>query len=154
MIGKKVYLTKEGLEKLKAELEELKNVRRPKVIERIRASREFGDLSENAEYESARNEQSFIEGRIAEIEELLKNVEVIENRKNKNIVDIGSRVQVEVDGEKYNYMIVGSAEANPTSGLISNESAVGRALLGKKVGEIVEVETPGGVTKYQIKSIE
>ncbi|HKZ34474.1 MAG TPA: transcription elongation factor GreA [Patescibacteria group bacterium] len=151
---KRVYLTAEGLHDLKAEYEKLTREDRPKVADRIARAREFGDLSENAEYDAAREQQSFIEGRIIELEEILKHAQVIENRKSKvNIVEVGSTVTVEIDGEKENYTIVGSVEAQPEQGRISHESPVGKALLGLKVGDEVDVDLPHAKLKYRIIQI-
>jgi len=116
-------------------------------------AREFGDLSENSEYEEAKNEQAFTEGRIAEVQQILKNSVLIANRKNHDKVSIGSRVKVEVEGELTEFIIVGSTEANPMEGKISNESPIGQALLHKKVGEAVEVDVPAGKLSYKIKKI-
>jgi len=152
MAEKVIKLTKSGVEKLKLELEDLKKVQRPVVIDRIKKAKDYGDLSENAEYEDARNEQSFIEGRIQEIEHMLKYSEVIES-KHADEVSLGSVVKVEMDGEKMEYEIVGSTEADPFSGKISSDSPIGSALVGGKVGEKVVAKTPGGEIKIKIVSI-
>ena len=123
------------------------------VIERIREAAAHGDLSENADYAQAREEQSFIEGRIQEIEDMIKNAEIITHAVNTNSVTVGSTIVVKVNGEEKTYSIVGSNEANPTAGKISNESNVGRAVLGKKVGETAVVTTPAGDKEYEIVSI-
>lgn len=154
MAKKKIYLTQEGYEKLKKELDELLYKKRPEVIAKIKESREYGDLSENAEYDQARTEQSFIEGRIKEIQEILKNVEIIKKDHQKEVVELGSTVVVLVDGQEEVYTIVDSTEADPDLGKISNESLVGKSLLGKKVNEVVKVETPAGVIEYVIKEIK
>jgi len=146
-------LTKAGFEKLKSELEELKSERRPAVIARIKAAKEFGDLSENAEYEDARNEQAFIEGRIQEIEELLKRAQIISTEHN-GTANIGSRVIVQVGTDKEEYELVGAAESDPPKGKISIESPLGRALYGHKAGDTVEVQTPAGVQNYSIINVE
>lgn len=141
IMDKEIYLTQEGLKKLKEEYKELTNVKRREVTERISKAREFGDISENSEYDTARDEQSFIEGRILEIEEILKHAKIINERVKHNVVEIGSKVKVEIDGEKDEFAIVSSVEANPTEGKISNESPVGMALLGAKVGDVVTISS-------------
>lgn len=150
---KKVILTKQGRERLVKELEELKKVSRPAVVERIRKSRDYGDLSENAEYEDARNEQSFVEGRIQEIEHMLKYAEVSE-KKGSGEVSLGSIAKVKIDGESFDYEIVGSTEADPMAGKISIESPIGSALVGKKAGEKVTAQTPSGEVKLNILSVD
>jgi len=142
---KKNYVTDEGYKKLKEELEHLKKVRRPQIANRIKDAKELGDLSENAEYADAREEQSFTEGRIIEIEETLKNAEVIQAKdSDPNRVDIGDTIIVDRGNEKKTYTIVGSNEADPVAGRISNESPLGRAFLGKTRGETVKAITPKG----------
>ncbi len=152
MAEKVIKLTKSGVEKLKAELDDLKKVKRPAVIDRIKRSKDYGDLSENAEYEDARNEQSFIEGRIQEIEHMLKYSEVIESKKGGEI-GMGSVVKVEMDGDKMEYEIVGSTEADPIAGKISSDSPIGSALSGSKAGEKVTAKTPGGEIEIKIISV-
>ncbi len=152
MAEKLIKLTKSGVEKLKAELEDLKKVKRPAVIDRIKRAKDYGDLSENAEYEDARNEQSFIEGRIQEIEHMLKYSEIIENHKGGE-VGMGSIVKVEMDGDKMEYEIVGSTEADPIAGKISSDSPIGHALVGAKSGEKVTAKTPGGEIEIKIVSV-
>lgn len=149
------YLTPEGLERLRKELEYLRTVKRKEVAERLRAAlEEGGDLIENAEYEAAKNEQAFIEGRIQELEHLLANAKIIEDR-HTGVVDLGSRVTVqEEDGTESVYTIVGPMEASPREGLISNESPLGKALLGHKVGDEVEIDAPGGKFKVRIVRVE
>jgi transcription elongation factor GreA len=150
---KPTYVSREYLEKLRAELDEMVNVRRAEVAGRIHDAKEHGDLSENAEYEDAKNEQAFVEGRIQTIEALIKNATIIDENHGSDHVSIGSTVTVQgPDGEE-NFTIVGSAEARPTDGKISNESPVGRALLGKKKGEKVLVRVPAGDFSYTIRSI-
>jgi transcription elongation factor GreA len=151
---KSVLLTEDGLKKLQDELKELKEERRHEVIERIQEAVSHGDLSENADYAQAKEEQAFIEGRIQEIEEMLKNAEIIQQASNKNIVSIGSTVSAKVGGKDVKYTIVGANEANPAQGKISNESLVGRALLGAKKGDKVPVDTPAGKTEYEVVNIE
>mgnify|MGYP000291332088 CR=1 FL=1 len=153
---KDVILTRGGLEKLELELEDLKTVKRKEVADRIKQAIGFGDLSENSEYEDAKNEQAFIEGRILTLEKMLRNVKVIED---DNVVEgevsIGSVVKVrdiEMDEEE-EYKLVGTVEADPMNNRISNESPVGRAIIGHKVGEIVDVEVPMGIIKYEIMSV-
>jgi transcription elongation factor GreA len=155
-MAKEVLLTQKGLEALKNELEELKTVRRKEISEKIKNALAFGDLSENSEYEEAKNEQGLVETRILEIENMLKNAKIIdEKRVNTNYVHIGCRVELERkdNGKFFEYKIVGSSEANPAENRISDESPVGRALLDKTVGETVEVRTPKGISKYKIVKI-
>lgn len=154
MPDKTTYLTDDGYKKLKAEVEHLKNVRRIEIANRIKEAKELGDLSENAEYADAREEQSFTEGRIMEIEETLKNAEVISSLKSEpNRVDIGDAITVEKDGLKQEYTIVGSNEADPSQGRISNESPLGQAFLGKHKGDECQVQTPKGTALYKIIGI-
>lgn len=153
-MGKKVLLTEEGLKKIQDELKVLKEDRRREVIERIQEAVSHGDLSENADYAQAKEEQSFIEGRIQELEEMVKNAEIIAHNGNHNVVSIGSTVAVKIGDREVKYTIVGSNEANPAAGRISNESLVGKALLDRKKGESVAVETPTGKTQYEIVAIE
>ncbi|MGE5589215.1 MAG: transcription elongation factor GreA [Bacillota bacterium] len=156
MAEKEVILTVEGLKKMEQELEHLKTVRRREVAERIKQAREFGDISENSEYEDAKNEQAFIEGRILTLEKMLRNARVVDEADlNPNVVSIGSTVRLK-DLEYNDTMevtLVGSSEANPDDHKISNESPVGKAILGKKAGNVVEVTTPGGVMKFKILAI-
>ena len=152
-MSKKYLLTQEGLMKLNQELKVLVNEKRKEVIERIREAAAHGDLSENADYAQAREEQSFIEGRIQEIEDMIKNAEIITASTQHSTVTIGSTVKIITNGKDKTYTIVGSNEANPTQGKISNESLVGRALLGKKVGDKTKVTTPAGDMDYEILSI-
>jgi len=153
-MSKKYLLTPEGLTKLNEELKELINKKRPDVIERIREAASHGDLSENADYAQAREEQSFIEGRVLEIEDIIKNAEIITKNSHGTTVTIGSTVTVNINGQGKKYTIVGSNEANPKQGKISNESAVGKALLGSKVNAKIKVATPSGEMDYEILSIE
>ncbi len=156
MTEKEVFLTREGLEKLENELEESKIVKRKEVAERIRQALDFGDISENPEYDQAKNEQAKLEERIAKIESILRNAKLIEEEDiPTEIVGIGSKVVVlDIEyNEEMEYTIVGSAEANPYNGKISNESPVGRALLGSKPGQVVDVNVPDGVLKYRIQKI-
>jgi transcription elongation factor GreA len=152
--NKPTYLSKDGLERLRAELDELVNVRRPDIAARIHDAKEHGDLTENAEYEDAKNEQAFVEGRIQQLEALIKNATIIEENHSHDHVDIGSTVTVKsTDGGEEHFTIVGSTEAKPGEGRISNESPVGRALLGKKKGEKVVVRVPAGDFTYTIVKI-
>ena len=150
---KKHLLTKEGLEKLKAELDVLVNKRRREIIERIQEAVAQGDLSENADYSQAKEDQSFVEGRIQELQEAIKNSEIIKASGDKNLVSIGSTVRVSVGEEERSYTIVGADEANPAKGRISNESLVGQKLIGSKVGDEVEVDTLDGKSLYKVVEI-
>lgn len=156
MEAKKVILTHAGMEKMEKELIELKTVKRQEVAQKIKEARAQGDLSENAEYDAAKEEQGTIEARIVEIEKMLRNAQVIDEEETSvDKVSLGSNVVLydyEFE-EDITYTIVGSTEADPMAGLISNESPVGAALLGKTVGEEVEVATPGGVMKFKVKEI-
>ena len=154
MEKKTVYLTEEGYQELKRELDDLINVKRPLNIKAIKEARALGDLSENAEYDAARNEQAELEGRIKKLEQILENVSIIEQVDNDE-VSIGNTVKIKYvdDGEVDEYQIVGSQEADPFASKISNESPIAKALLGKKVGEIVDVDSPNGVYQVEITSI-
>lgn len=156
MDEKETILTPEGLRKLEEELEFLKSVKRKEIAERIKQAKEFGDLMENSEYEDAKNEQAFTEGRILTLEGLLRNAKVIDNHDVRlDVVTVGSTVRlVDDSGEELTYTIVGSAEADPAHDRISNESPVGRALLGRRKGETVTVEVPAGTIRYTIKAIK
>lgn len=155
--SKQIVLTYEGLEKLENELEYLKTVKRKEVAEKIKQAIAFGDLSENSEYDEAKNEQAQVEVRIVQLENMLKNAKVIDEEDiNTEIVSIGSKVKVldlEFD-EEVEYAIVGSTEADPSNYKISDESPVGRALVGQKVGSIVDVAVPDGVIKFKILEIK
>ena len=153
MNNKPAYLSKEGLEQLRHELDELVNVRRAEVAARIHEAKEHGDITENAEYEDAKNEQAFVEGRIQSLSALIKNAVVIDANHSTTHVQIGSTVTLQSQDGKESFTIVGSAEAAPAAGKISNESPVGRALLGRKKGDIVVVTVPAGDTSYKILSI-
>lgn len=152
MDTKKIYLTKEGLEELKQELEQLVKVRRPEILERVSTARNMGDLSENAEYTVSREELSFIDGRIEELEELLKQVVLISNT-HSGTIKLGSVVKVNLGSDKEEFTLVGEWEADPKDRKISHESPLGKALLGKKVGETVEVDAPAGKIIYTIEAI-
>lgn len=148
------YLTKEGLEKLQQELEHLKKVKMPEIVERIARAKDLGDLSENAEYHDAKDEQGFVAGRIMEIENLINKSEVISASTSKDIVNIGSTIRVMCGPKEFTYTIVGSNEANPSQGLISNESPIGRAFLGSKKGEKVTVVIPKGEMECEVLEIK
>jgi transcription elongation factor GreA len=154
---KEIVLTKKGLDELKAKIEFLQNDRRREVAARIKEAREFGDISENAEYDDAKNEQAMLEHKIAQLEERLANARVIEKRDvDLSVVSIGAKVRLkDLDANQtVEYTIVGSAEANPTELKLSNESPVGKAIIGKKKGETVEVSAPRGSLKYKILDIK
>lgn len=156
MSEKETLLTSEGLKKIETELEDLKTVRRREVAERIKQALDFGDISENSEYDEAKNEQAWLEERILKLESLLRNAIVIDDDDiSSDIVSVGSKVEIkDLDyDEVISYAIVGSAEADPCEGKISNESPVGTALLGKKVGDVVPVQVPDGIAKYEVLSI-
>lgn len=148
------YLTQERLEELKVELNHFKTVKRAEVAERLKRAKEMGDLSENSEYFEAREEQSGVESRIFELEEMIKNASVIEKPVSNNAVHIGSTIEVSKDGVKQKFTIVGSNEARPEAGLISNESPLGREFLGKSEGAVVKVRTPKGEVSYKIVKVE
>jgi transcription elongation factor GreA len=154
MSERHVYLTREGFKKFEDELNHLKNEKRAEVAERIRRAKEFTDTVDNAEYDDAKAEQAFIEGRIQDLEYQLANAEIIDDHPAADFVRLGSRVTVsDPDGEQEIYTIVGSAEADPRRGYISNESPVGRALLGKRIGEQVDVVAPGGSFNLKVVSL-
>jgi transcription elongation factor GreA len=153
MNNKPTYISKDGLEKLRHELEELVSLRRPEIAQRIHDAKEHGDLTENAEYEDAKNEQAFVEGRIQLVEALIKNATLIDEHHSNDHVQIGSTVKVNGPDGNQTFTIVGSTEAKPTEGRISNESPVGRALLGRKKGENVTVQVPAGDIAYKIVAI-
>ena len=154
---KDVILTPEGYEKLKQEIEYLSTEKRREVAERIRVARQFGDIQENAEYDDAKNEQMLLEHRIATLEERLRNAKVIEAAEvSTDVVSVGSLVRLrDVDAKQtFEYHIVGSAEADPAANKLSNESPVGKAILGRKKGEVVEVTAPRGALKFKILDIK
>lgn len=151
----KVLLTKEGLKELKAELEQLKTVGRKEVAQKIQTAIEYGDLSENAEYDEAKNEQALIEARVVQLEQMIKHAEIIKDDKKSNVVKIGTTVVLKSSKDGIaEYTIVGSVEADPLNGKISNESPVGAAMLGKKEKEKIDVKTPSGIIKYEIQKIK
>jgi transcription elongation factor GreA len=147
------YLSPEGLEQHKKELEDLK-LKRQEIAQRLEEAKALGDLSENTEYLQVREAQAFNEGKILELEQLLREAQVIDKNKKNSVVQIGSTVEIKNNGKSQNFTIVGSEEANPAGGKISNESPLGKAFLGHRTGEAVEVETPGGKVSYKITSIK
>lgn len=156
MNGKEVILTIDGLRNLEEELEQLKSVQRREVAERIKQAIEFGDISENSEYEDAKNEQAFIEGRILTLEKILRHAKIIdEENRGTEMVSVGSTVRLKdlEHGDEFEYTIVGPVEADPGANKISNESPVGRAILGQSKGSVVEISVPAGQIKYQIMDI-
>lgn len=153
MDTKKIYLTKEGLEDLKKEYNELTKVKRPDVLSRVSQARNMGDLSENAEYVAAREELSFIDGRIDELQELIKQAVLITHKGSDHSVKLGSTVMLSVNGKKEEFTVVGEWEADPKAKKISHESPLGKALLGKRVGDKAEVAAPAGKIVYTISAI-
>jgi transcription elongation factor GreA len=156
MTNKPMFLTAEARTKLEAELEDLQNNKRPEITKRIAAAKEMGDLSENFEYHAARNEQGFIVGRIREIEQILRNAQLIEAEEGaiSGVVRLGSTVKVrDEDGDEETYQIRGTVEANPRERIVSNESPIGQALLGKKAGDSVTVQSPAGSYKLKIVQV-
>ncbi len=155
MAEEQVYLTPEGFKKLQEELDYLRNVRRPQVAQHIHDAKADGDISENAGYDEAKNEQAFVEGRIKTIEAMLRKAIIIEESGSTHEVQLGSSVTIkEVDGgELETYQIVGSAEVDPANGKISNVSPLGKALLGRRVGDKITVQTPGGVLHFEVVEI-
>ncbi|MBC5637634.1 MULTISPECIES: transcription elongation factor GreA [Ornithinibacillus] len=156
-VEKSYYMTQEGKEKLEQELLYLKTERRQEVVERIKVARDFGDLSENSEYDAAKDEQAFVESRISQVEKMIRNAVIIENdNENPNMVSLGKSVTFQElpDGDEETYTIVGSAEADPFEGRISNDSPMAKSLLGHEVGEEVAVVTPGGEIQVKILKVE
>lgn len=154
---KSYYMTEEGKEKIEAELDTLKTVKRVEVIERIKVARDFGDLSENSEYDSAKEEQAFVENRIAQLEKMLRGAVIIEKDENsEGVVSLGKQVTfIELpDGEEETYTIVGSVEADPFEGKISNDSPIAKSLIGLEKGAEVMVPTPGGEIKVRIVDVK
>jgi transcription elongation factor GreA len=150
-----IYLTNEGLAKLKVEIDQLKGSRRREIARRLRSAVQMGDLSENADYHKAKEDQAFLEGRIQEIEHILRHVVVIEKNASAESVAIGNHVTIQEDNlPAETYHLVGPQEADPRNGKISNESPIGRALADHRIGDLVEVETPGGMLKIRILKIE
>lgn len=157
MSEKKHYMTLEGKQKLEQELEFLKTEKRKEVVERIKIARSFGDLSENSEYDSAKEEQAFVEGRIAQIEKMIRNATIIEDdNQDTSVVSLGKTVRfIELpEGDEEEYKIVGSAESDPLEGKISNDSPMAQSLIGKSVGDIVIVNTPGGDMEVKILEVK
>lgn len=151
----KINITSEGLERIKAELRELEEIRRPRVVQRIQEAKELGDLSENAEYAEAKEEQGFIEGRIAELRHIINNAIIIVKESVTDTVNLGCKIKVHTETEEeQEFTIVGANEADPSEGRISEQSPIGKSLLGRKVGELVEVQTPRGLVTYKILSVE
>lgn len=153
-MAQQTYLSQEGIETLKKELQELKTKKRQEIAKRLQEAKDLGDLSENAEYFEAKEAQSLNENRVVEIEKLLKNAVVIETPSEEDIVRVGSTIEVKSNNGTEIFNIVGSAEAKPQEGKISNESPLGRAFLGRKIGDEIEIKTPSGITKYKIIKIE
>lgn len=149
----KHYLTKERKDAITAEVAELKSEGRKVVAERLKQAKDLGDLSENSEYQEAREEQSRLEGRISELEDILRNCAIIKKEQGNGTVKIGSIVKVKKGSTQMTYTIVGSNEAKPLQGLISNESPIGKAMLGKKIGEKFEVSAPSGIVKYEVVEV-
>jgi len=150
----KVFMTAEGLAKIKKELTELQTTKRKEIAQRIQSARELGDITENSEYESALEEQAFIEGKIDELSEVINQAEVVEKADNKDhSIIVGSRVRVHLEGAEHEYEIVGELEADPIKNKISHESPLGQALLGKKIGDKIQVEAPVGKLSYTVIKI-
>lgn len=152
--NKEFYLTTEGITKLKDELDDLVHHKRVEIAARLKEAKEYGDLSENIQWDDAKDRQAFIEGRISEIDHILKHASIIEHPKGTALVELGSTVHLELEDGVQRYTIVGSTEANPEEGKISNESPIGKALMGKKHGDEVAVEVPSGTMTYKITKIE
>lgn len=152
-MSKETLLTKQGLEKLKENLKKLKEKRKV-ISERISIAREYGDLSENSEYDDARNEQSFVEGKIQDLEEMIKTSKVVAKTNSGDKIEMGSVVTLKADSDTFSYEIVGANESDPASGKISAESPLGFSLIGKAKGEKVDIKTPGGTTTYEIISVK
>lgn len=148
-----VQITKNGLNELEKELSELIKVKRPVAVDRVQRAREFGDLSENAEYHAAREELNFIDGRIEELEDITNRARVVAQKKSNGEVEIGCKVTVKTNGQTHIFSVVGEWEANPAEKKISHDSPLGKALMGKKAGEKVQVEAPAGIVVYEIKKI-
>jgi transcription elongation factor GreA len=156
-VGKNIILTEEGYNEIKKELEYLRGEKRNEIAEKIKAAREYGDLSENAEYEEAKNEQAFLEGKILELEHKLSNAVIAKkNNKKKGIIAVGSRVKLydESYGEELTYDIVGSGEGNPDEGKISNESPLGSVLIGRKAGDKVAISVPNGTNEFEVLTVD
>jgi transcription elongation factor GreA len=150
---KPVLLTKAGLDKLSAELDELITIKRPEIAERIKYAKDFGDITENAEYEDAKNEQGMLEGRILTLENMIRNAVIIEEGRDQGVVQVGSRVEVKDDFGNQTFTIVGPAEVDVSSGRISMESPMGKALLNHRVGDQVDVQSPSGIRKVKVVTV-
>ena len=150
----KIKVTKQGLNSLKNELDDLKNNKRPKIVDRLTFARSQGDLSENSDYQNAKDELEFLDGRISELEEVVKHTQVISSPTGGSEVSFGTKVTVSSNGEKYIYEIVGEWEADPTNKKISHSSPLGQKLIGKKVGEKIDVEAPAGKITYKVLAID
>jgi transcription elongation factor GreA len=153
----RIHVTQEGYEALKAEYDELVNVRRPEIVRTVAAARDEGDLRENAGYHAAKHDQGMIEGRIRELESMLRRIEIIDTDAKgagNGVVGLGSTVTVEIDGERETYTIVGAVEANPAEGRISNLSPFGKALVGARVGEVVTIQAPASTLEARVVSVE
>lgn len=148
------YVTQNKLAELKKELEEYRTTRRMDVADRLKRAKELGDLSENSEYMEARDEQQFVETHISELEDVIKNAQIITMTRGTKAVEIGTTFEAEKNGKKFKFTIVGADETKPASGMISNESPIGKAFLGKKIGDNVVIKTPAGETNYKILGIE
>lgn len=153
-MSEKSYLSKERYIELEKKLEELKSEGRKNVAERLKTAKELGDLSENSEYQEAKKDQESLEVKIAQLENTLRSAEIIKKTRRKDIVSIGSNVKIKKDGKTIEYTIVGSSESNPAMGFISNESPVGKKLLGRQVGEKISIKTPKGEVAYEVMKIE
>lgn len=152
-----IYLTEEGARQLREELAELVNVKRPELADRLREARSMGDLAENADYHDAKEQQAFLEGRVQQIEHTLRNATIVPDDRQSDTIHVGSRVTLVEEGvedEPENYFIVGAAEANPAEGRISNESPMGKALMGRRAGDVITVEAPAGALRFKIKAVE
>lgn len=150
----KIQITKQGFKDLKKELDELVTTKRPKLVERLANARAQGDLSENSDYQNAKEEIDFLDGRISELEDVINNAEVVGGKNNNGEIAVGAEVKLKIQGEEHVYYIVGEWEADPTSKKISHSSPLGQALVGKKKGEKVEVEAPAGKVVYEVLSIK
>ncbi|GGK16434.1 transcription elongation factor GreA [Caldalkalibacillus thermarum] len=156
MADKETLVTEEGLKKLKDELEYLITVKRPEVVEKIKIARSYGDLSENSEYDAARDEQAFVESRIQQLQKMIHNAKIIDaSKEEEDVVTVGKTVVLQElpDGETEEYTIVGRTEADPAAGKISNDSPMAKGLLGRKVGEVVTIHTPGGDIEVKILEV-
>lgn len=154
IMGEEVYISAEGLEKIKAELKKIEEVDMKDIAKRIAEAKDLGDLSENAEYHEAKRLQSFMHGKAKNIKYKIKNAKIIEKGQSCDDVTVGCTVDVDANGEKMSFEIVGSEEADPVNGKISSDSPIGSALLGKKLGESVQVTTPAGDSEYKIAKIK